>query len=206
MKRPQTSLSKESSKTEFIACYLSHLEEIIAQLDIDRIRCVIDAFLAAWEKGRTIYFIGNGGSAAIASHFANDIAIGTAASDSEPFKAVSLTDNVAIITALGNDEGYETIFERQLQLILQPGDVLVALSVSGRSENVLRAVSYARAHGALTVGCTGFDGGDLRKMVDVSFHVETPYGEYGPVEDAFQILDHLIYTYLVLQRRGRLQR
>jgi D-sedoheptulose 7-phosphate isomerase len=117
-----------------------------------------------------------------------------------------LSDNQAILTALANDEGYEKVFIRQLEVMLQPEDVVVALSVSGNSSNVVAAVQYANDLGALTIGLTGFDGGELRKLVDIGLHVPTSKGEYGPAEDVFQILDHLIYTYLRMKRVGRLTR
>ena len=193
------------SKREFAARYLAYLSDLMAKLDVKAIEQIIDAFVEAGERGKVIYFIGNGGSAATASHFANDIGFGTRAPGVRPFKAISLVDNIAVMTALANDEGYAHIFVRQLQGILQPGDVVVALSVSGNSANVVEAVRYAKKEvGALTIGCTGFDGGALREMVDISLHVPTPPGEYAPVEDVFQILDHLIYSYLRLKRLGRL--
>ena len=193
------------SKREFAKRYLAYLSDLLAQLDVEAVEQIIDAFVEAGEQEKTIYFIGNGGCAATSSHFANDIGFGTRAPGFKPFKAFSLVDNVAVMTALANDNGYDTVFVRQLQGVLQPGDVVVALSVSGNSANVVEAVRYAKKEvGALTIGCTGFDGGALREMVDISLHVPTPPGEYAPVEDVFQILDHLIYSYLRLKRLGRL--
>ena len=192
------------SKREFAKRYLAYLSDLLAQLDVEAVEQIIDAFVEAGEQGRTIYFIGNGGSAATASHFANDLGIGTRAPGIKPFKAISLVDNMAVMTALANDEGYDNVFVRQLEGVLQQGDVVVALSVSGNSANVVKAVRYAKEVGALTIGCTGFDGGALREMADISLHIPTLRGEYGPVEDVFMILDHLIYSYLQLERRGRL--
>ena len=196
-------LFKEStSKGAFARNYLDYLSDLMSQLDCTEIGKILDLFLEAGERGSTIHFLGNGGSAATAAHFANDIGFGTRAAGAPPFKVRCLADNLAVVTALGNDEGFEEIFVRQLEGVLRPEDVVVALSVSGNSPNVLRAVEFARKIGATTVGCTGFDGGRLRGIVDISLHVPTPRGEYGPVEDIFQILDHLIYTYLKLHRRG----
>ena len=192
------------SKREFAKRYLAYLSDLLAQLDVEAVEQIIDAFVEAGEQEKTIYFIGNGGCAATSSHFANDIGFGTRAPGFKPFKAFSLVDNVAVMTALANDNGYDAVFVRQLRGVLQPGDVVVALSVSGNSANVVEAVRYAKEIGALTIGCTGFDGGVLREMADISLHVPTLRGEYGPVEDIFQILDHLIYSYLRLARRGHL--
>jgi D-sedoheptulose 7-phosphate isomerase len=190
------------SKRDFAKRYLAYLTELLARIDEDVIERIIDALVAAGERGNTIYFLGNGGSAATASHFANDIGIGTRASGIRPFKAISLADNLAVITALANDEGYSNTFIRQLDGVLQPGDVVFALSVSGDSPNVLEASRYAKQHGAVTIGCTGFGGGALHRITDIHLHIPTHSGEYGPVEDVFTILGHLIYSYLRLERRG----
>jgi len=189
---------------EFARGYLDYLSALLAQLDVNVIQQIIDIFIKASDQDNTIYFIGNGGSAATASHFASDMLLNTRAPGYKPLKAVSLVDNVAITTALANDDDYGHIFLRQLELILHPHDVLVALSVSGNSANVVKAVQYAQEMGVVTIGCTGFDGGILRDIVDVNLHVPTVPGEYGPVEDIAMILDHLIYSYIRLARRGHL--
>ena len=148
------------------------------------------------ERGAHIFFIGNGGSAATASHFANDISIGTRVSHTDkPFKAMSLTDNMAVITAVGNDDGYEHIFTKQLQNFAKTGDVLVAISASGNSPNIIHTVEYAKTKGLKVIGLTGFDGGKLRELSDIRIHVQTRKGEYGPVEDVHMFVDHLIGTY-----------
>jgi len=148
---------------------------------------------------RAVFFIGNGGSAATASHFANDISIGTRTGDKKPFRAVSLTDNVAVMTALANDEGYDRMFVDQLRVHMRAGDSLVAISASGNSPNLIEAVDYATSRGATVIGLTGFDGGKLREKSDISLHVPTAKGEYGPVEDVHMIFDHLIGSYLIAE-------
>lgn len=190
--------------SEFARGYLNYLSTLLAQLDVNVIAQIVDVFVRASDQDNTIYFIGNGGSALTASHFASDMLLNTRAPGYKPLKAVSLVDNVAVTTALANDDSYEHIFLRQLELMLQPKDVLVALSVSGNSSNVVKAVQYAQQAGVVTIGCTGFDGGKLRDIVDINLHVPTVPGEYGPVEDIAMILDHLIYSYLRLARRGHL--
>ena len=192
------------SKEDFAERYLSYMADLLGQVDRSTVARILDAFLAAHEDGRTIYFLGNGGSAAVATHFVNDIGIGTRAEGERPFRVVSLVDNLSALTAIANDEGYEKIFKRPLEAVLEPGDVVVAMSVSGNSPNVIEAVRYAQEVGALVIGCTGFDGGALRRLADISLHLSTPRGEYGPVEDVFAVLDHLVYTYLRLSRRGSL--
>jgi D-sedoheptulose 7-phosphate isomerase len=148
-----------------------------------------------------VFFIGNGGSAATASHFANDIAIGTRTGDAKPFRAMALTDNVAVLTALANDNGYDSIFVDQLKVHLRDGDALVAISASGNSPNVIAAVEYARSRGAKVVGLTGFDGGKLRTLSDIAIHAQTAKGEYGPVEDLHMVVDHLVGSDLAARVR-----
>ncbi len=202
MKGLETHYEHTESTCDFVSHYLAYLSHLMAQLKVETIAQIIEAFVRAAERGNTIYFIGNGGSAATASHFASDMRLNTRAPGLKPLKAISLVDNVAITTALANDNGYANVFVQQLEDVLHPGDILMALSVSGNSPNVIEAVRYAKEVGSLTIGCTGFDGGKLQTMVDISLHVPTHRGEYGPVEDIFQILDHLIYSYLRLARRG----
>jgi len=192
------------STQAFAQHYLTYLSELLSQLNVEVIEQTINVFSKAAEQGSTVYFIGNGGSAATASHFACDMRLNTRAAGFPALRAVSLADNVATLTALGNDEGFDNIFYSQLDGVLQPEDVVVALSVSGNSPNIVKAVQFAKQVGALTIGFTGFDGGSLYKLADIRLHVPTPPGEYGPVEDIAMILDHLIYTYLRLSRRGEL--
>lgn len=177
---------------EFADGYLGYLSRILAELDRGQIAKFIDALLDAQRRGATVFFLGNGGSAATASHFQNDLTRWR----ENPMRVVSLTDNVAVLTAIGNDYGYEQVFRMQLENLLLPGDLVVAISVSGNSPNVLQAVEYATSKGATTVGLTGFDGGRLAAMVDINVHAPTLPGEYGPAEDVHMILDHLIVSFL----------
>ncbi|MEQ8191336.1 MAG: SIS domain-containing protein [Candidatus Eremiobacterota bacterium] len=196
--------NKSSSKSEYTKYYLSYLTKLLTLIDTDIIESIINAFIDTGERGNTIYFIGNGGSAVTASHFANDIGIGTRANGKKIIKAVSLVDNMAVVTAVANDEGYNNVFLYQLEALLQPEDLVFALSVSGNSKNIIEAVKYAKKINATTIGCTGFTGGILKEIVDISVHIPTPDGEYGPVEDIFAIIGHLIYSYLRINRRGYL--
>jgi D-sedoheptulose 7-phosphate isomerase len=180
----------------FAGGYLAYLVEVIGQLDVDEIAAVIGVLVDARNSGGRIFFIGNGGSAATASHFANDIAIGSRSWGS-PFRAISLTDNAAVMSAIANDYGFEHVFVHQLRAYMTPGDVVVAISVSGNSPSVVEAVKYANANHGVTVALTGFDGGELRQLAQLGVHVPTNKGEYGPAEDAHMILDHLIGSYLM---------
>jgi len=187
---------------DFARAYLDHLTRVVRRIDSDEIARFVAIIEEARERGACIFFIGNGGSAATASHFANDIAIGTRTGDGKPFRALSLTDNAAVMTAIANDDGYDDIFVQQLRALMQPGDVVVAISASGRSPNVVNAIEYANANDAVTVALTGFAGGPLREIARHGVHVPTGEGEYGPVEDVHMILDHLVGSYLARRVRA----
>lgn len=189
----------EGDPAGYARAYLDYLASCFKAIDSVPVECFIRLLLAARTSGNTVFFIGNGGSAATASHFANDISIGTRTGDNLPFRAVSLTDNVAVMTALANDEGYDRMFVDQLKVHMRDGDSLVAISASGNSPNLIEAVDYAKTRGATVVGLTGFDGGRLREKSDISLHVPTAKGEYGPVEDVHMIFDHLIGSYLIAE-------
>ena len=182
--------------SDFAKAYLEYLSSILKSIDVSEIGQFIKTLLSARNSGATIYFIGNGGSAATASHFANDISIGTNSYE-KPFRAVSLTDNQAIITALGNDFGYEEIFVRQLRILGRAGDVVVGISASGNSPNLIRAFDFAKSAGIKTVAITAFDGGKMKQIADECIHVPTELKEYGPAEDAHMVLDHLVGAYLM---------
>lgn len=196
MNRVEALYQERERPAAFARGYFSYIAEILGQMSETAVAAFIEAILAARERGAQIYFIGNGGSAATASHFANDIAIGCRSWD-KPFRAMSLTDNVPVMTAIANDYGYDHVFTLQLKALMRSGDVVVAISASGNSPNVVSAVEWAKAHGATTVSLTGFDGGKLRQITDINVHVPTAKGEYGPVEDIHMVLDHLIGAYLM---------
>lgn len=186
----------------FSGAYLEYLKKVLDDIDKSSIRRLVETLLDARDRGATVYFIGNGGSAATASHFANDLAIGT--NDYEkPFRVVSLTDNVPVMTAVGNDFGYDEIFVRQLKVLGRAGDVLVGISASGNSPNLVKAFEYANEADIRTFAITAFDGGRLKQIGEDCIHVPTQPKEYGPAEDAHMVLDHLIGAYLMRAiRRG----
>jgi len=181
--------------------YLNYLNEVLRRIDVASIARFIELLWDARARGATIFFIGNGGSAATASHFANDLALGTRTAGL-PFRVVSLCDNTAVMTAIGNDFGYEDLFVRQLAVLAKAGDLVVAISVSGNSPNVTKALEYAALHDLVTVGLTGFDGGQVRRLASHCVHVPTNAGEYGPAEDAHMVLDHLVGAYLASRCRA----
>lgn len=192
----------DSDPAVFAKAYFDYLTDIIKGIDEQEIARFVGTLLDARERSATVFFMGNGGSAATASHFANDLSIGTN-SYQKPFRVLSITDNVPVITAIGNDFGYDDIFERQLRVLGKVGDVLVGISASGNSPNLLKAYDAAKEIGIKTVALTAFDGGKMRKMADEGIHVPTGLKEYGPAEDAHMILDHLVGAYLIqFVRRG----
>jgi D-sedoheptulose 7-phosphate isomerase len=180
----------------FAGAYISYLQSVLQRVNSSEVGSLIETLLGARKRGATIFFIGNGGSAATASHFANDLSVGTNHYD-PPFRAVSLTDNVPIITAIGNDFGYEEIFVRQLQILGRKGDVLIGISASGNSPNLIKAFDYAKSAGIRTVAITAFDGGKMKGLAEQGIHIPTGPKEYGPAEDAHMVLDHLIGAYLM---------
>jgi D-sedoheptulose 7-phosphate isomerase len=182
--------------TDFARAYLSYVQSVLQQIDPVEIGRFIGTLLDVRERGAAVFFIGNGGSAATASHFANDLSIGTNEYD-KPFRAISLTDNIPVITAIGNDFGYEDIFVRQLRVLGKRGDVVVGISASGNSPNLLKAFEYARSAGIKTIAITAFDGGRMKSIADEGIHVITGLKEYGPAEDAHMVLDHLVGAYLM---------
>jgi D-sedoheptulose 7-phosphate isomerase len=188
---------KSQNKEEYIAGYARYLSLMLANLNTKQVAAFIDTLMTARNNGKKIFFIGNGGSAATASHFANDLLAGmrlTAAQ--KPFKAVALTDNNALMTAIGNDDGYDYIFSKQLDALMEPGDVVVAISASGNSPNLVKAIELARSRGNTSVGLVGFDGGKMMSICSQVVHIPATKGEYGPVEDMHMILDHLVTTYI----------
>ena len=176
----------------FVDGYFAYLTKILAQIDRDSVAAFIRELERARTNGATVFFCGNGGSAATSSHFQNDLTRWR----TEPMRVVSLTDNVAVITALANDYGYEHVFVMQLEPLLREGDVLVVISASGNSPNVVRAVEFARQRKAVTAALTGFDGGQVGALCDIHVNVPCVHGEYGPVEDLHMIVDHVVMSYL----------
>ena len=201
---------------EFSTQYVSYFTERIRGLSVMDIEPVVQELLKARMHGSNIFLIGNGGSASIASHFAQDLSsIGTTKADLpaalfdgikaqlalapvpfRPFRALSLTDNFSTISALGNDHGYEHIFTGQLKRYYHPGDMLIAISSSGNSLNIVNAVKFVKKHGGTTVGIVGFSGGAIKRLCDHCIFVNADKGAYGPVESLHLALMHLIRDYL----------
>ena len=173
-----------------IRSYIEGLQKTLDQLPEDRIHQVIEILHTARLERRQVFIMGNGGSASTASHFACDLGKNTRSAAVPNFKVIALTDNMAIFSALANDEGYESVFAQQLISFVQPGDIVIGISASGKSPNVLRAIEAANQSGAITVGFTGFDGGRLGDMAQIHIHV--PSNSIEQVEDIHLALEHMI--------------
>lgn len=176
--------------------YMAHLRSVLERVPLDAIAAVVDRLHIAYRERRKVLIIGNGGSAATASHMACDLAKNVLRDLSESvagkgrFRVLALTDNAAMLTALANDTGYEAVFREQVRTLVEPGDVVIAISGSGNSPNVVEAVKLAAALGADTIGLLGFSGGALKRLVRTA--VIVPGDEYGPIEDAHLVLNHII--------------
>lgn len=172
--------------------------ETIRRLDVDAINLAMNAIADARDRGAVIYTMGNGGSAATASHFVCDFSKGASeALGGEKFHFHCLSDNIPIFSAIANDIGYEDVFLFQLEKTLGPEDLVIAISGSGNSENIIRAVKYARSIGAPVIGVTGYSGGRLKELADYSMHV--PLNDMQVTEDIHMMFDHMMLR--VLGRR-----
>lgn len=182
---------------DFINIYKAKLVDLINNIDSEKVENIIKVLEKVQSSKGTIYVIGNGGSASTASHMVNDLEIGLKRREIKSFNMESLSDNTAVCTAIANDTGYENIFYYQLKDKLKEDDLIIAISCSGNSPNIIKAVKYAKELKVSILGMTGFDGGELQSLSDINFHVDTKNGEYGLVEDMHMILNHIIYSYYI---------
>lgn len=182
------------SPEKFVREYAEELSRVLAALPTDDVGAALGLLEAAHAADSQVFLVGNGGSAATASHWANDLTWGLARAGIRPLRAVALTDNVPIMTAIANDDSFEAVFVRQLDALANPDDLLIAISASGNSPNVVAAVELAKAKRMKTIGVLGMGGGKLRPTVDVAVVVDS--SDYGPIEDLHMALDHLSVAYL----------
>ena len=184
--------SKTLEVKELARQYLQDFERLLRQVDVSAIERIAVQLAKARENGSTIFVAGNGGSAAIASHWVNDLGKATKCSGHTPMRVMSLSDNVSWLTALANDEGYERVFSGQLENFARPGDVLVVISSSGNSLNLVQAVELAKIRGVVTIALLGFDGGILKHKSDDHLLLPTEKGAYGLVEPGHEMICHLL--------------
>lgn len=183
----------------FAEQYKSELVQAIDTIPLGKVNQAIDWFKEARGAGRTIFVCGNGGSASTASHFACDIVKGASYNRGQRFRILALTDSLPTMTAYSNDVSYDCVFCEQLKNFAQPGDVLMAISGSGNSPNVLRAMEYANSIGCKTIALTGRDGGKLGPLANLNIQVPVPH--MGRIEDAHMIVCHMIGYYFMETER-----
>ena len=182
------------SVSDIIKGYISNINVTLEGLPIDKIAESVDLLEKARLEGNKVFIFGNGGSAATASHFANDLSKGAICEGKPRIKAFALTDNIPLLTAWANDTSYENIFAQQLENYVDPGDIVIGVSGSGNSPNVLKGVKVAKEKGATAIGFIGFNGGKLKSLVDIA--VIVPSYNMEQVEDIHLLLEHVITTCL----------
>ena len=172
--------------------YFAGLKQVLARLPFAVIDEISDALFSAYREDRTTFLLGNGGSAALASHFACDLAKGTSANGNKRFRALALTDSSPLMTAWANDSGYEDIFAEQLLNLVREGDLVFAISGSGDSQNVLKALRVAQESDAYVIGITGLQGGKMKALCDLCLVVPSDHMQY--IEDAHLSIAHSVFT------------
>lgn len=184
-----------TQRVEYVDQYLTRLTQTLAELDRDQVARLIDCISEARAHDRQIFVCGNGGSTSTASHFAIDLGKGASMVGNGRFRILSVTDNTGWITALGNDLSFDDVFVEQLKNYARPNDVVVAISCSGSSPNVVKAIEWAKENDCFTVGLTGKMGGRMKDIVDLS--IEVPSDHMGRIEDAHLIIVHMICYYFM---------
>ena len=179
---------------DYIREYIDRLEQGLREINPVAIERVVETLENARRERRTIFIIGNGGSAATASHMANDLQKLASQGKDVAFRAIALTDNVPLITAWANDADYEEVFTRQLEALAQAGDLLIVITGSGNSKNIVHAMKWARDANLTTIALLGFDGGEVMNLADHALLFAEDH--YGRVEDAHMVLEHMIANYL----------
>ena len=181
--------------TDYIRGYITKLTALLQSIDPKEVEKVGLLLSAAREEGRQVFLLGNGGSAASASHLAVDLGKGCSRNREKRFRVLSLTDNTPWMTALSNDISYEDVFVEQLKNYAEKGDLLIAISGSGNSKNVLKALQYANQIGCETIGISGFAGGKLKDLVKHHVHIKSDH--MGLIEDGQMIVGHiLVYAFM----------
>lgn len=177
---------------EKIAEYIELERSVLKKLDADAINDAMNLIMEAYEEKKKIYIFGNGGSSATASHYQNDFNKGISEYVEKKFNFVCLNDNMATIMAIANDIGFEEVFRFQLRNKLEEGDLILAISGSGNSKNVINAVEYAKECGNKVIGMTGYNGGKLKELSDISLHADV--NSMQVTEDIHMIFDHMIMS------------
>ena len=189
-------MNRKNNIDNYLKNYKTRLNQILDQLNHENLEPVVTVIIDTFKRGNTLFVAGNGGSAATASHMQVDFSFFVRYFTQFRPKIRALTDNVPMMTAVGNDTSFDDIFVEQLKGHFIEGDSILCISASGNSENVVRAAQYANEHGGTSICWVGFSGGKLRDVSKISLHLENAKGDYGPIEDMHMILDHMIVNYL----------
>lgn len=189
-------MNRKTSLQTYFTDYRARLSNLLDQVDLSAMEKVIYTLVTAFKNGKTVYVCGNGGSAATASHIQADFSFFVRNFTKFRPKVRALTDNVPMLTAVGNDTSFNDIFVEQLKGHFEKGDVIICISASGNSENVIRAAQYSNELEGTSIGFSGFSGGKLKEVCSISLYTPNPKGDYGPIEDLHMIYDHLIVNYL----------
>lgn len=194
-----------SGLAEYARRYFNYLGRVMDSIDTKQIEKLGDEVDAARRDGATIFVAGNGGSASTATTMANDLGFGVLMKTQAdpPLRFFALTDNTSVMTAIGNDTGYQNLFAGQLSIYHRPGDRLLVISCSGNSPNIIEAVQWVKQRGGRVIAFTAFDGGKLASLADVRVHVPTEKGEYGPAEDLHLIFNHILAHWYLGRLAGR---
>lgn len=189
----------------FRKTYYEQLIKGLEQVPAEDFEKVANILLDAWENNKQVFIFGNGGSASTASHFACDLGKGTLTNvydmNEKRFRVISLNDNISMFTALANDLHYDDVFAQQLKHLLEEGDIVIGISASGNSPNVVNAIKLAKGMNATTIGFVGFEGGKMKALCDVTLHF--PEKSYQRCEDAHLIFEHLLTSYIYEKKKIR---
>lgn len=189
-------MSRSKVLKEYVADYRNRLLNLFDSINLDELEAIVETIVTAFKNGNTLYIVGNGGSAATASHIQADFSFFVRYFTKFRPRVIALTDNVPIITAVGNDTSFDEIFVEQMRGVFRSGDVLLSISASGNSKNVIKASLFAKELDGKTLCFVGFQGGQLKEICDVALFTPNDKGDYGPIEDLHMILDHLIVNFL----------
>jgi D-sedoheptulose 7-phosphate isomerase len=189
-----------SSAENYAKQYVEHMVNVLKSLDTKTVMTVSDIIEKTAENNQSFFVVANGGSAAVSTHWVNDLSANTVVDGKPGFRVISLTDNASSLTALGNDASFDEVFTIQLKANMRPGDVVLFMSVSGNSPNLVSAMNYANANGATTIACTGMDGGALKEGSHHCIHTPSTKDEYGPIEDIFSIIMHIAQSHISMNR------
>ena len=189
-------MERKEKLSSYLENYKTRLNILLNLIEIDVLEQVVTCMINAFKNGNTVYVAGNGGSAATASHMQADFSFFVRYFTKFRPRMIALTDNVPLMTAIGNDNAFEDIFVEQMKGHFSKGDVLISISASGNSANVVKAAELANELGGTTIAFVGFQGGKLKEVSKIAMHTPNPEGDYGPIEDLHMIFGHLLVNYL----------